>query len=374
MTPAAEALLALSLVEGLGKKHLRALLRVFGHVEAILDASPPALCQAVGLHPDLAARIGKAREVDAFRMEMRLIEQHGIRLVTLADPDYPPLLLETGAPPPVLYTKGNIPLTCTLGIGVVGTRRCTRAGIKATRRLVADMATQAPELVVISGLARGVDTAAHQQALESGLATVAVLAGGLTSIYPPENAGLAESIAQHGALVTEFPMTSPPLGKNFPIRNRIISGLSTGLLVVEAGEKSGALITAGFALNQNREVFAVPGGIDEQNSRGTNRLIQKGQGKLVMDAADILEELPGFRREPSQQMELLETVPPPQGLKVRPEGEKGRVIAALTRGALHPDDLAEETELPVERLLGLLLELELEGEVVQTTENQYALS
>ena len=373
MTPVAEAWLALSLVEGLGKKAIRALLHTFGDVEAILAAKPDQLSRTGGIKPELAQRIANAREVDAFRMELRLIEQYGINLVTLGQPEYPSLLLETGAPPPVLYTKGNAPLGGRLALGVVGTRRCTRAGEKVTRRLVTEMAALAPELVIVSGLARGVDTVAHQQALASGLTTIAVLAGGLTKIYPPENLDLAMQITEQGALVTEFPMASPPLANHFPIRNRIISGLSTGLLVVEAGKKSGALITAGFALNQNREVFAVPGGPDEPNSQGTNLLIQKGQGKLVLEGTDILEELPGFKRDKVEQMDLLAPVPPAKGPVVRPDGEKGQVVASLTRGAMHPDDLAQETGIPVERLLGLLLELELEGEVVQTAENQYAL-
>ena len=373
MMPAAEAWLALSLVEGLGQKAVRALLRAFGDVESILAASPQHLTQAGGLKPELANRIAQAREVDAFRLEMRLIEQYAIHLLTLDSPDYPPLLLESNAPPPVLYTRGNAPLANALSLGVVGTRRCTRSGEKLTRTLIDEMAGVAPDLVIISGLARGVDTAAHQQALISGLRTIAVLAGGLTGIYPPENQELANRIMEQGALVTEFPMTSPPLARHFPIRNRIISGLSNGLLVVEAGEKSGALITAGFAINQNREVFALPGAADQPTSRGTNRLIQKGQAKLVLEGSDILEELPGFRRQNTEQMELLAQMPHPRKAGRAPDGEKGQVINALSRGALHPDDLAQETGLPMEQLLGLLLELELEGEVVQTAENQYAL-
>ena len=373
MTPASEAWLALSLVEGLGKKSVRALVRAFGNVETILQAPPDELCRAVGVSPELAHRISRARDVDAFRMEMRLIEQHQIHLVTLDSPDYPPLLMESNAPPPVLYTKGNQPLACKLALGVVGTRRCTRAGEKTTRRLVAELAKGAPEAVIVSGLARGVDTIAHQQALTSGLRTIAVLAGGLTGIYPPENRDLADRIIEQGALVSEFPMTSPPLAKHFPIRNRIISGLSHGLLVVEAGEKSGALITAGFALNQNREVFAVPGSAEEITCRGTNRLIQKGQAKLVVEGSEILEEIPGYRRQSPEQMELLDRLPFAKTPNRAPEGEKGQVVTALSRGALHPDDLAQETGLPVARLLSLLLELELEGEVVQTEENQYAL-
>ncbi len=229
-------------------------------------------------------------------------------------------------------------------------------------------------LVIVSGLARGIDTAAHRQALSSGLRTIAVMGRGLADVYPKENTGLAEEISGQGALISEFPMTMSPLANNFPIRNRIISGLCWGVLVAEAGDKSGALISAGFALNHNRELFAVPGNIDLPSFEGSNRLIQSGQAKLVRDAEDILEELSNFQRaaprkpgsSPAKKWRLAGEFPP--------DGDKARVMEILERGALHPDELSQESKLPMEKLLGLLLELELAGEIYQTMDNEYAIS
>jgi DNA processing protein len=375
MTPREECWLALSLVKGLGQKSIRGLFDHFGGVEAILAASPKALGSVARIPPELAARISKAREVQAFQMEQRLVEQHGIRLTTLDAEDYPPLLLETDIPPPLLYSKGEFPLAGGLFLAVVGTRRYSRYGEKATRRLIEELATLEPSLVVVSGLARGIDTVAHEQALACGLKTIAVMAGGLTRIYPPENQGLAERVIGQGAVISEFPMTAPPVGKNFPIRNRIISGLSWGILVTEAGEKSGALITCGFGLHHNREVFAVPGNIDLPTFQGTNRLIQRGQAKLVREAADILEESRAFRRVGAEQLLLLRESPAGAAAGGgQLGGDKLRVVEVLRGGPLHPDDLCREADLPMEKLLSILLELELAGDIYQTPENQYAVS
>lgn len=361
-------------MEGLGAKLTGALVSHFGGVAEVLSASPEALCRATGIAPALARRIAEARQVQAFQTERRLIVQHGVRLLTLDAPDYPVLLRQTMVPPPVLYVRGDLSPPEGLHLAIVGTRRFTRYGEQTTRRLVGELAQAVPELTVVSGLARGIDTIAHVQALESGLRTLAVLGGGLASIYPPENAELAERIATQGALLSEFHMAQAPLAKNFPIRNRIISGLCAGLLVVEAGERSGALITAGFALNHNREVFAVPGNVDVYTAQGTNRLIQRGHAKLVRDAGDILEELRGFRRSRTVQLDwLAEGTAGAQGTPGG-QGEQGRIFDALARGPLHADDLSQELELPVERLLGLLLELELSGVIHQTADNLYALS
>ncbi|MEE8395434.1 MAG: DNA-processing protein DprA [bacterium] len=375
MTPLEEDWLALTLVEGIGQKPIRRLLHHFGSTGALLAASATEITRHSGLSPERSARIAQARQAGAFFQEKELVAGHGVELLTLESENYPPLLRQTDIPPPLLYCRGEFPALESPFLAVVGTRSFSRYGEKITRKLVAELAEAAPDLVIVSGLARGIDTIAHQQALKSGLKTVAVMAGGLTAVYPPENHALADDICAQGALVTEFPMEASPLARNFPIRNRVISGLSAGILIVEAGEKSGALITAGFGLNHNREVFAVPGALDSRASHGTNRLIQRGQAKLVRDASDILEELPPFRRAEVHQMELL---PVDRGIGspslVPPGGDKGRVLRALAAGPLHPDDLAVEVELPVEKLLGLLLELELSGEICQTVENQFALS
>lgn len=390
MTPAAENWLALSLVEGLGQKTLRHLLDRFGSVEALLAAPPEQLSRLPGLGTALAGRIARARQTDAFRMERRLVAEHGTRLLTLDDPDYPALLRQIAVPPPLLYGRGVFPLPEGLYLAVVGTRRATRYGERVTRRLIEEVAAQVPTLVVVSGLARGIDTVAHEQALACGCPTVAVLGGGLARVYPPENAGLAGRIAAAGALLSEFPMTAPPLGRHFPIRNRIISGLSSGVLITEAGERSGAMITAGFGLNHNREVFAVPGDVDRPGHAGANRLIQKAQAKLVRSGRELLDELALAHPVRPVQLDWLA----PQGdaaapgAGAAPAGSPGgagalapglsprqrEVVTALQDGPRHPDDLAAATGIPVERLLGLLLELELAGEICQTSDNMYAVA
>ncbi|MEE8556057.1 MAG: DNA-processing protein DprA [bacterium] len=372
MTRVEEDWLALTLVKGVGQKTIRALLDRFGGIGPLLDAGASAISGAAGVSAELAARIADAREVQAFAMERRLIEQHGVRLLCLDDEDYPPLLRQIHVPPPILYCRGEVPLPEGLYLAVVGTRRQSRYGERAARRLIEQLASAVPDLVVVSGMARGADTTAHLRALEMGLKTVAVLAGGLTDVYPPENRELADRIAGQGTLLTEFHMNQPPLGKHFPIRNRIISGLSRGLLVTEAGEKSGALITAGFALNHGREVFAVPGNIDQPGHEGTNRLIQRGQAKLVRHASDILEELELAHPPRPVQLDWLEGSAP-AARNVQYSEEQTRVLACLQEGPLHPDDLSEAAELPVEKLLGILLELELSGEICQTANNLYAI-
>ncbi|MCZ6559250.1 MAG: DNA-processing protein DprA [SAR324 cluster bacterium] len=374
MTPSEENWLALALVKGVGQKIVHALLWKFKDATGILDASPKQLTGIRGISPEIASRIGNARTGQAFEIEKRLVEQHGIRLIPLDAEDYPPRLKETDVPPVLLYCKGELPREQATHLAVVGTRRSSRYGEKAVGRLIEGLANIDSSLVIVSGLARGIDTAAHRQALSSGLRTIAVMGRGLADVYPKENTGLAEEISGQGALISEFPMTMSPLANNFPIRNRIISGLCWGVLVAEAGDKSGALISAGFALNHNRELFAVPGNIDLPSFEGSNRLIQSGQAKLVRDAEDILEELSNFQRaaprklgsSPAKKWRLAGEFPP--------DGDKARVMEILERGALHPDELSQESKLPMEKLLGLLLELELAGEVYQTMDNEYAIS
>jgi DNA processing protein len=372
--------LALSLVQGLGQKALHRLIDRFGSVAAILESDPAAISEAAKIDPVLGQRIARAREVDALRIERRMIEQHGVRLLCLESPEYPPLLRQIHAPPPLLFCRGEVPIPEGFSLSVVGTRRQSRYGEKVVRLLLGELARAVPDLVVISGLARGVDTTAHQVALELGLKTVAVLGGGLSGIYPPENRELAEAIANQGTLVSEFHMATPPLAKHFPIRNRIISGLSRGVLIAEAGEKSGALITAGFAVNHGREVFAVPGPIDHEGYAGSHHLIQKGQAKLVQKAQDILEEF-DFQRAPRVgQIDWLSdgghtsTTSAYSSREAALSEDQRRVLECLRDGPQIPDELAQATAIPVERLLGILLELELAGEIGQTSNNRYAMA
>jgi DNA processing protein len=378
MTPLEESWLALHLVERIGGKTLRRLLDAFGDVDSVLAAQADAISRRCGLHPELAARVAKAREGSAFRTEKRLVAEHGVRLIPMDSADYPARLGDVYLPPPLLYCKGLWPLPPGPWLAVVGTRGNSRYGERSTRRLVEELAQQEPAAVIVSGLARGIDTVAHEQALACGLHTVAVLGGGLTGIYPPENGELAERIQQRGALLSEFPMTARPLARHFPIRNRVIGGLADAVLVVEAAARSGALITASFALNYGRPVLAVPGNLDQPASEGANRLIQSGQAALVLGGADLLAALRGARHAPAAQLDWLEPQAAPSAQPVPRaavhEGEKGRILQCLGKGALHPDELARETGLPIERLIGLLLELELSGDIYQTAESHYALA
>ncbi len=374
MTPTHESWLALNLVERVGGKTLRRLLEAFGDVDSVLAAPPEAITRRCGLHPELAGRVAQAREVAAFRIEKRLVNENGVRLIPMDSTEYPARLQSAHLPPPLLYCKGQWPLPAGPWLAVVGTRNHTRYGEKVTRSLLAELAQQEPAAVIVSGLARGIDTVAHEQALASGLCTVAVLGGGLTGIYPPENQGLAERIQGQGALLSEFAMTARPLARNFPIRNRVIGGLADAVLVVEAGERSGALITASFALNYGRPVLAVPGNLDQPASEGTNRLIRSGQATLVQSGADLLAAMRGALRPPLAQLDWLEPAPEAPARGVVREGEKGRILQCLEPGPVHPDELAGQTGLPIERLIGLLLELELSGEIYQTAESQYALA
>lgn len=263
-----EALIWLHLSADIGVVRFRRLLEHFGSAAGIIKAGAIAV-----------------REVD-FRREMSRSEKQGIKIITMLDEGYPALLKQIYDPPLVLYVMGD--LQFDTAVGIVGSRRASFYGLSSAQRLAAGLA--ASGITVISGLARGVDTAAHRGALGSKGNTIAVLGSGLNNIYPPENEELAYSIAGSGAVISEFPLDTGPFPHNFPRRNRIISGLSMGIVVVEAAENSGALITADFALEQGREVFALPGEANSSTSYGTNNLIKQG-AKLVTDVEDILEEL-----------------------------------------------------------------------------------
>ena len=289
MTAREEAWLALMRVERMGSRTAQRLLEAFGDVEQVLAATAADITRRCGLHPDLAAHIAAAAQAPAFAEERQRVREAGVALVTLDHAHYPARLRNLPLCPPLLYTRGTLPGTEAPWLAVVGTRGPTRYGERVTRDLIAGLAAQERSLVIVSGLARGVDTVAHAAALEHGLPTVAVLGAGLNHVYPAENRGLAEQIAGGGgALLSEFPMDAKPLARNFPIRNRVISGLADALLVIEAGERSGALITAGFAQSHGRPVLAVPGNVGEPTAQGTNRLLHSGQATMALEAADVL--------------------------------------------------------------------------------------
>ena len=278
--------IALSLIPGLGDQSLRKLLGQFGPPEQIIDASESTLAAIIG---SKIARAIKSHEAsEAIDDTLAWLEQANHSITTLGEPAYPKLLLETADPPPLLYIKGNASLLNAPAVAVVGSRNPTPQGIANAENFSKSLSENG--LCIISGMALGIDTAAHQGALPQVGRSIAVVGTGLDRIYPARNKALAHQLAQHGAIVSEFPLGTPAIASNFPRRNRIISGLSLGCLVVEAAISSGSLITARLASEQGRDVFAIPGSIHSPQSKGCHQLIKQG-AKLVERADDILEEI-----------------------------------------------------------------------------------
>jgi len=279
--------LALRMTPGLGTRKAGQLLEVFRSPQAIFRASRSEL-QAAGLAASVAQSLASGCAFDDAAEQQTQAAKAGAVLIPLTDPRYPPALRDIFDPPPLLFARGRVELLSTLMIGVVGTRRPTAYGTAVATKLSADLA--AAGMTITSGMARGIDTAAHKGVLEVGGGTIAVFGCGIDQIYPAENRKLAEQIASAGLLITEFPMGAPAYPQNFPIRNRIISGISAGVLVVEGSEYSGSAITAKLAAEQNREVFAVPGSVMSKMSWGPNLLIKQG-AKLVQEWNDVVVEL-----------------------------------------------------------------------------------
>jgi DNA processing protein len=349
------ALLQLLSVPGIGPTRVRALVGHFRSTAAILSAPVHALCQVEGIERTLAENIHQANNAALAQQQIELTERHSCRIVTFWDAEFPAILKKIYDPPVVLFVKGELRADDEWAIAIVGTRAPTEYGKLTTERLAAALAGR--RMTIVSGLARGIDTVAHQTALKSGGRTIAVLGSGLDTIYPPENHRLAQEIVQHGALVSEYFFGTKPDAVNFPRRNRIISGMTFGALVIEAGEESGALITAQTALEQGRDVFAVPGSIFSPKSLGPHRLIQDG-AKLVISVDDILSELP-------QQLEMFsksQTAAPPAVLLNEIEQ---KVMALLSHEPVHVDLLARQAGLPSAQLLAVLLELEFKNAVKQ---------
>jgi len=278
--------------------------------------------------------------------------------------DYPKSLFQIPDPPPLLYLRGQL-RSHEAAVAIVGSRRGTSYGLLTTGRLAEGLARYG--VAVVSGLARGVDTAAHKGALQVGGRTVGVLGCGIDKVYPPENRNLFDEMAEKGALVSEFPLGTLPLAENFPRRNRIISGLSQGVLVVEAAENSGSLITAQYALEHGRDVFAVPGNITYASCKGSNRLIKQG-AKLVDCVEDILEDLTGFEMPDAD----APTRTKPTSFALTPK--EAAVYELLARSPLHIDDIISQTELTAGEVSSMLLHLELKGALVPLPGKHYAVS
>lgn len=279
--------LALRMAAGLGTRKAGRLIEIFRTPQAVFRASKSEL-EAAGLSPAVAQSVASGCAFEEAAEQHEKVAKLGVALVPITDPRYPPRLKEIFDPPPLLYARGRVELLGNLMLGVVGTRRPTAYGTQVATRLSKDLAEAG--LTIASGMARGIDTAAHRAVLEAGGDTVAVFGCGVDEVYPAENRRLAEALAEKGLLISEFPMGAPPFPQNFPVRNRIISGMSAGILVVEGGEYSGSTITAKLAAEQNREMFAVPGNVTSKMSWGPNLLIKQG-AKLVQEWNDVVAEL-----------------------------------------------------------------------------------
>ncbi|OGX24347.1 MAG: DNA protecting protein DprA [Omnitrophica WOR_2 bacterium RIFCSPHIGHO2_02_FULL_45_21] len=282
-----EAVIALNMISGIGSQRLKKLWEAFGAAPKVFLASEDKLKKIEGIGDKIAQEITAFR-FENLKKELDLVKKLKVRIITLEDKEYPQNLKNIYDPPICLYLKGKLKEEDVLSLAIVGSRRASFYGASCAEKFAYELAGLG--VTIISGLARGIDTQAHKGALKATGRTIAVLGSGLSCIYPPENKGLSEEIAERGALLSEFPLNTKPLAQNFPRRNRVISGLSQAVLVVEAARNSGALITADFALEQGRDVFAIPGKVDSATSLGTNRLIKQG-AKLVDNVEDILEEL-----------------------------------------------------------------------------------
>jgi len=347
------------MVNGVGIISIRNLLTKFHTAKDIFEASKKELAQVEGIGNKNAEAIKSFNDWEKVDQELEKIEKWGIKLLPLNDPEYPNSLLQTYNPPPLLYMKGEILPQDTLSIAIVGSRVPDRYGRSVTETLSAELVSMG--VTIVSGLARGIDSIAQSEALKKGGRTIGVLGCGLDHIYPPENKKLYTAVSQNGAVISEFNLGTPPIAQNFPRRNRIISGLSLGVVVVQASEKSGSLISASFALDQNKEVFAVPGEVTKKLSRGTNWLIKRG-AKLVETVDDIVSEIDALRSLESTDMFEQE-----RSEKILSSLNKSQkeVFSALTAEPLHIDEITKLTGIESSSLLSTLLTLELNDVVIQ---------
>ena len=398
-----KSLVHLSIIPGVGYQTIQRLLVAFGSAQRALDATLEELTQVEGLSPNVGQRLVRGKPRVSVDQELELIEAHNCHLVAINDSAYPMLLKEIADPPPLLYVRGELGQPDAPSITVVGTRSPTNYGKTISRQLSQQLAENG--VTVISGFARGIDTCAHQGALQANGRTIAVLGNGLSQIYPDENKDLADEIVKSGALISEFSMSVPPFPKNFPRRNRLVSGMSSGTVVVEASVRSGSLITARHAAEQGREVFAVPGQIFSNQSRGSHQLINQG-AKLINAIDDIWEAFPDRRLTPTLTSSLaqlpLDSSAASRGransnlfaevlardtsigsmgmpavkptIQSTPElsADERAVLEAIDVPCSHIDQIARTASLPMNKVSSTLVMLELKGIVQQMPGKQFA--
>jgi DNA processing protein len=352
-------------VPGIGNHLYKKLIDHFTSPDRVLGASAESLCRIPGVTEKLARAVGQHKIDDKIPAYIESVFSKGYRIMTYTDEGFPPLLREIPDPPPYLHVFGK-PEDAFAHIAVVGSRNATDYGLSVTRRLCEGLAARG--ITVVSGMARGIDTAAHIGALAGGGKTIAVLGSGFDQVYPAANQTLFKKISQNGGVFSEFELDAEPQPHHFPLRNRIISGVSLGVVVVEAAGKSGSLITARLAAEQNREVFAVPGSIHSQKSAGAHGLIKKG-AKLVENIEDILEEFPYLLNTGGvqKQKEM-------DRLKGTLSREEYQVVSQMGPYPVHIDDLMRKTSIAPGKLSGILLHLELLGLVVQMPGKLFCLS
>lgn len=344
--------LALNSIPNIGKTVYKSLISKFNNPKNIFSARLEELLKTEGLKKDAALAIKRFDKWEEIEKEISLIQKHNVSIVTIKESNFPKNLLTINDPPPYLYVKGNVLPQDNLAVAIVGTRTPSHYGVAMAERIAMELAEAG--VTVVSGLARGIDSAAHRGAIAGKGRTIAVLGCGIDIVYPQENKKLFGEIAEKGAVVSEFPIGMPPMPQNFPMRNRIISGLSLGVLVVEASLKSGSLITARLALDYGRDVFALPGAITSERSKGTNKLIKDG-AKLIECAEDILDELPvkrGARKESiAENRDLL------------PEEED--ILNLLEGSPLLIDTIIQEMKLSAAKANAVLMDMEIKGLVGQ---------
>jgi len=335
----------------------------FGSLTEAISASEKDLIQIKGLRKNTITNIIEKRDSSIVDKELDLCAKNGCELITIVDSGYPEYLKQISLPPLVLYVRGELKEQDNNAIAIIGTRKPSQYGKKITRKLSYDLAEKG--VTIVSGLAKGLDSHAHAAALEADGRTIAVLGSGLECLYPKENKKLAKQIEKSGAVISEFPLETAPYRSNFPIRNRIISGLSLGTIVVEAALKSGSLITAGFALEQNRTIFAVPGNIDSPYSEGTNNLIK--QGAVIANNADaVFKEIPYLNKS---------TKPADIKNEKKQKFTKNEltIVDLVSKQIIHIDEILDKTEFTAPELTVLLLSLEMKNVVKQLSGKYYTL-
>jgi len=351
--------IALNLIPGVGPRSFLKLLSKFRSPDRILSARERELAEVLGQSGEIAQRIANYRDVVDIEKEMKLVEQYDASVLTLEDPRYPVRLAEIYEPPILLYVRGVLLERDKNSVAIVGTRRPSMYGKEVAERLAGELAQRG--ITVVSGMAEGIDSAAHRGALKAGGRTIAVLGGGVDVVYPSGNRKLMEQIISGGGAISEFPMGCPARGGNFPRRNRIISGLTLGTVVVEGDSHSGALITARYASEQGREVFAVPGNVNSFRTNGPHSLIKDG-AKLTETANDVIEEIEGRLEVGLEPVAVTGAEP---GLAERPDIKlsdvEGRILGTLSEEPLHIDRIADSCAVSAADTMSALTMLELKG-------------